>query len=623
MATPTPTLTLLTTERSWHVNTPNTSRCGLRRNEKGKLFKVVSPNILEQLRECIVIPYAYRDEQDLLICIVGMDENDQAIRIYNLVDLHTPTSLSNNNREEYDASYITTLQARYDSYKQDAIVGANLSYATKTAKITYEEKIATLQVDADKWMANQVVCMNRYFAVTSRPTLLTTEVQWLGDISTNPAHRRPVGIPASYTRRLIVSQEIRNKLPKNILTPFAVVDSNNRIVFIAGTDAEGNDERYYDIDTLHKLSRPDDGLAEEYTLNYVELLCVRAESYLKYKETAKEEEGEKENFSMSIKERDRIALDQIKNRNTRKRNWIVNKLVGYMNRYFGVLKDVIWLIAVKTVVIRHIEGTRYEVPEVTFKLMSPNNFIGAHAIEKLPGDSISIGKLWYGHKNCGQYNGIGVGEGLDETYLKYQHGLRLISPNATSQTIIKFLITEGMESKKQSQEQNRVQISTRSPSVDIPHISTSSRRVPSSGEIMLEQILRNMNIPFERQQSIITVDCAGMKGGGLTFDFYIPAIKLAIEIDGKQHYGPVALYGGIKGFIDTLRRDLLKHQLCKRHIISLLRINYKNMIRAGEAIDEIIRAIRTVFIAELPCIADDFQEERQRLYEHYTSAAQK
>lgn len=279
--------------------------------------------------------------------------------------------------------------------------------------------------------------------IYQRPTILTTESQWLGSISVNPNHRKPIGIPSNYTKHLITSQEILKKLPKSLLDPFAIVDTQDRIIFIAGTDSDGNDKRYYDIDSLHKTSRPDDSLAEEYSSDYPELLWIRAESYLRYQEFIREKDNDGNDVmsqSLSYKDRDKLALQQLRDREIHKRNWTIKKLVKYMNRYFGVLKDVKWLIAVKTVVIRKIgnkdsnknsgNNTTHEVPEVTFKLMNPNNFVGAHAIEKLPGDTISIGKLWYEDKNRGQYNGVGFGKDLDDTYLNYWHGLRPIPPNA-------------------------------------------------------------------------------------------------------------------------------------------------------------------------------------------------
>ena len=149
-------------------------------------------------------------------------------------------------------------------------------------------------------------------------------------------------------------------------------------------------------------------------------------------------------------------------------------------------------------------------------------------------------------------------------------------------------------------------------------ITTKSKRIPPSGELIVEQCLTNKNIPFVRQQPLVTVDYVDMKGGGLTFDFYVPCIKLAVEVDGEQHRKPCIGRGGEQGFVDTLRRDLLKHEWCKQHTTSLLRVDYDDLKHIEEIIDTMITKIRTVSLVELPCIADEFQEERQRLYNEYT-----
>ena len=161
---------LLTLEEKWHDKVPSTLRIGLNRDENGKLYPITSRRIMKQIKNIIVTPYAYRDEQDCFVCIVGVDSNGQAERIYDLIKLHKPAPISSNIQEEYTARYFTTLQARYNSYRDYKISNLRLSYATKVAKMQSDEKIASVKSEMDLWIEEQtMMVMNRYFAVIMFP----------------------------------------------------------------------------------------------------------------------------------------------------------------------------------------------------------------------------------------------------------------------------------------------------------------------------------------------------------------------------------------------------------------------------------------------------------------------
>lgn len=66
----------------------------------------------------------------------------------------------------------------------------------------------------------------------------------------------------------------------------------------------------------------------------------------------------------------------------------------------------------------------------------------------------------------------------------------------------------------------------------------------------------------------------------LSFDFFLPEHKLAIEFDGLQHFEPVEFFGGEEKFKIQQRNDLYKNMFCEENGWSLLRIHYKD---AGEA----------------------------------------
>jgi hypothetical protein len=58
--------------------------------------------------------------------------------------------------------------------------------------------------------------------------------------------------------------------------------------------------------------------------------------------------------------------------------------------------------------------------------------------------------------------------------------------------------------------------------------------------------------------------------GGQRIDIFIPAVAVAIEYQGEQHFRPVGLFGGEVGFREAQLRDKLKRQLCKSNGVKLI-----------------------------------------------------
>jgi hypothetical protein len=58
--------------------------------------------------------------------------------------------------------------------------------------------------------------------------------------------------------------------------------------------------------------------------------------------------------------------------------------------------------------------------------------------------------------------------------------------------------------------------------------------------------------------------------GGQRIDIFIPALSVAIEYQGEQHFRPVALFGGEAGFREAQVRDKRKRQLCKENCVKLI-----------------------------------------------------
>jgi very-short-patch-repair endonuclease len=65
----------------------------------------------------------------------------------------------------------------------------------------------------------------------------------------------------------------------------------------------------------------------------------------------------------------------------------------------------------------------------------------------------------------------------------------------------------------------------------------------------------------------------------LYLDYYIPALHLAFEYDGKQHFTFIRHFHGSKdGFKRSLGRDRLKEQWCEENGIKIIRIRYNEKL---------------------------------------------
>lgn len=98
-----------------------------------------------------------------------------------------------------------------------------------------------------------------------------------------------------------------------------------------------------------------------------------------------------------------------------------------------------------------------------------------------------------------------------------------------------------------------------------PHCYLSSK-----GESRIKDLLENLSIEFIQQKTFDDL----RHRSKLRFDFYIPSLNLCIEYDGKQHFKPVEIFGGLEEFELTKKRDAIKNQFCKEKNIHLLRIPY-------------------------------------------------
>lgn len=93
----------------------------------------------------------------------------------------------------------------------------------------------------------------------------------------------------------------------------------------------------------------------------------------------------------------------------------------------------------------------------------------------------------------------------------------------------------------------------------------------SQGELIVAKILKQMNIPFEKEYTFD--DCLSPKGYFLKFDFFLPTYNCCIEYDGLQHYKNIFNFSD-EDFQYRKICDDIKDKYCKNNYIRLIRIPY-------------------------------------------------
>lgn len=92
----------------------------------------------------------------------------------------------------------------------------------------------------------------------------------------------------------------------------------------------------------------------------------------------------------------------------------------------------------------------------------------------------------------------------------------------------------------------------------------------SRGERKIENFLTEIGIEFFYQYKF--KNCKNIRA--LPFDFFIPSYNCCIEYQGIQHYFPIDIFGGQKALENTIKRDEIKKEFCKRNKINLIIIKY-------------------------------------------------
>ena len=97
----------------------------------------------------------------------------------------------------------------------------------------------------------------------------------------------------------------------------------------------------------------------------------------------------------------------------------------------------------------------------------------------------------------------------------------------------------------------------------------------SIGEEKISKILRDNNLPFEREKTF--TDCINQETNAhFRFDFFVNS-KYIIEFDGIQHFKAVGGWGTEEALKKVQASDNYKNQYCIGHNIPLIRIPYTRL----------------------------------------------
>ena len=85
--------------------------------------------------------------------------------------------------------------------------------------------------------------------------------------------------------------------------------------------------------------------------------------------------------------------------------------------------------------------------------------------------------------------------------------------------------------------------------------------------------------------------------GKQSIDFYFPEYKIGVEHQGEQHFIPSKFFGGRKAYIENVKRDKNKYELCKKHGIKLFYLSLiKKDIIPDKYFDKIYTNVNTLII---------------------------
>lgn len=106
----------------------------------------------------------------------------------------------------------------------------------------------------------------------------------------------------------------------------------------------------------------------------------------------------------------------------------------------------------------------------------------------------------------------------------------------------------------------------------------------SNGERLIREVLDNSGTPYEEQKKFPDLK----NKNNLSYDFYLPESDILIEYQGKQHYEPIAFFGGEENFKKQRINDELKRTYAKEKGLYLVEIPYQ--ITSKEGIEKVLHS---------------------------------
>lgn len=113
----------------------------------------------------------------------------------------------------------------------------------------------------------------------------------------------------------------------------------------------------------------------------------------------------------------------------------------------------------------------------------------------------------------------------------------------------------------------------------------------SRGEKRINNYLNNNGLVFISQMKYKGL--TGLKGGQLSYDFYLPKYNLLIEFQGEQHEHAKSYFGGIKQFEKQQEHDKRKRDYAKQNNINLLEIWYYDIDNIEEILKQTINNLKS------------------------------
>jgi len=128
----------------------------------------------------------------------------------------------------------------------------------------------------------------------------------------------------------------------------------------------------------------------------------------------------------------------------------------------------------------------------------------------------------------------------------------------------------------------------------------------SKGEERIMKYLIGEKIHYECQKKF-----EGLKNKKyLPIDFYLPDYNLCIEYDGRQHFEPIEVWGGLESFDILKENDSKKDYFCQSMGINLLRISYCDFDNIETKISDFLSNLPKKLISNyrLPKKSDNFSK---------------